>query len=221
MFSVYGKTGLSYRGSMEALPRVGPAERLQRAKRVGPADTEQSSGSGFAELLGHPPADVEHRIAIAAYAETARQDQERRPLTRVDDVMTRRVTMISSMSTVGEAWTLLARDHVGQAPVVGADGVLVGLLSRADLLHPDRLPGPLDHAVKWQVLLARSVMDLMWTPVPSVASDTDLRRVARVLLDTGLSGLPVVDDAGLVTGFISRSDILRAVVADPPLDLWS
>jgi CBS domain-containing protein len=31
----------------------------------------------------------------------------------------------------------------------------------------------------------------------------------------------VVDDGGRVTGFVSRTDILRAVVADPPLDLWS
>jgi CBS domain-containing protein len=73
----------------------------------------------------------------------------------------------------------------------------------------------------WRALLAQSVVDLMWSPVPSVAADADIRRVAQVLLDTGLPGLPVVDDAGLVTGFVSRSDILRAVVADPPLDLWT
>jgi CBS domain-containing protein len=60
----------------------------------------------------------------------------------------------------------------------------------------------------------------MSTPVPSVAPSTDIRRVARVLLDTGLPGLPVVDEQGLVVGFVSRSDILRAVVTEPPLDLW-
>ena len=27
--------------------------------------------------------------------------------------------------------------------------------------------------------------------------------------------------AGVLAGFISRTDILRAVAADPPLDLWS
>ena len=69
--------------------------------------------------------------------------------------------------------------------------------------------------------VAQSVVDVMWSPVPSVAMDTDIRRVARVLLDTGLPGLPVVDDGGRVTGFVSRTDILRAVVADPPLDLWT
>jgi hypothetical protein len=31
----------------------------------------------------------------------------------------------------------------------------------------------------------------------------------------------VLNDDGPVLGFISRSDILRAVVADPPLTLWA
>jgi CBS domain-containing protein len=68
--------------------------------------------------------------------------------------------------------------------------------------------------------MAQSVLDVMSSPVPSVSADTDLRRVARVLLDTGLPGLAVVDEQGQVTGFVARSDILRAVVTDPPLDLW-
>jgi CBS domain-containing protein len=77
------------------------------------------------------------------------------------------------------------------------------------------------HVLVWRALLSQSVAEVMWSPVPSVAMDTDIRRVARVLLDTGLPGLPTVDDLGRVTGFVSRTDILRAVVADPPLDLWT
>ena len=88
-------------------------------------------------------------------------------------------------------------------------------------MRPERLPGPESHALVWRALLLQGVVDVMWTPVPSVAPDADIRHVARVLLDTGLPGLPVVDDHGAVIGFISRSDILRAVVADPPLDLWT
>jgi CBS domain-containing protein len=99
--------------------------------------------------------------------------------------------------------------------------VLVGLLSRADLMRADRLPGPDSHALVWKALLAQGVADIMWTPVPSVGPETEIRRVARVLLDTGLPGLAVIDEGGLVIGFVSRSDILRAVVADPPLDLWT
>ena len=61
----------------------------------------------------------------------------------------------------------------------------------------------------------------MVSPIPTVSPDTGLRRLASVLLDTGLPGLPVTDEYGSLVGFISRTDILRAVAADPPLDLWS
>jgi CBS domain-containing protein len=105
--------------------------------------------------------------------------------------------------------------------VVDANSLLIGLFTRADLLRPERLPGPDSHAHAWAEMLAQNVVDVMWTPVPSVSIDADIRRVARVLLDSGLPGLPVADDEGRVIGFVSRSDILRAVVADPPLDLWT
>jgi CBS-domain-containing membrane protein len=142
-------------------------------------------------------------------------------LKRVQDIMNPGAICVAQDATVGQAWAVLAQHHLGQAPVVDDYGVLVGLLTRAELMRSDRLPGPHTHALVWQALLAQSVADLMWTPVPSVAPDTDIRRLARVLLDTGLPGLPVVDDAGKVQAFVSRTDILRAVVADPPLDLWT
>ncbi len=130
------------------------------------------------------------------------------------------MTTVADTCTVEEASQVLAHNGLGQAPVVDGAKVLVGLISRADLMAPERLPGPDCHALVWQTLLMQSVLVVMWSPVPSVALNTDIRRVARVLLDTGLPGLPVVDDDDRVTDFVSRADILRAVVGDPPLDLW-
>jgi CBS-domain-containing membrane protein len=139
----------------------------------------------------------------------------------VRDIMIPGAITLTEDASVAQAWDLLSAHQLGQAPVVDPNGILVGLLTRAELMRPDRLPGVHSHALVWQALLLQSVADLMWTPVPSVAPDTDIRRLARVLLDSGLPGLPVVDDAGRVMAFVSRTDILRAVVADPPLDLWT
>jgi len=226
MFSVYGKAGQIFRGSMEELRKVGRTTALTRTQRINPigSDPQDQHPSHFSELLAPvvpPVPDLAHRGALAAYAHTAKPDTSRHPITRVDAIMSHPVVTLPDAFTVEQAWAMLAKHVLGQAPVVNAQGVLVGLLSRADLMRPERLPGPDSHALVWRTLLMQSVVDVMWTPVPSVAADTDIRRVARVLLDTGLPGLPVVDDAGLVTGFVSRSDILRAVVADPPLDLWT
>lgn len=222
MFSVYGKVGRIFRGSMEELRHVGPVSAVTRSRAVAPIglDPNDQNPSRFTDLVPQLPTDVAHRTALAAYAQTGNTGQPRHLLTRVDAIMSSPVITIADTFTVEEAWQVLAQQHLGQAPVVDSDGMLVGLLSRADLMRPERLPGPESHALVWRALLMQSVAEIMWTPVPSVAADTDIRRVARVLLDTGLPGLPVVDDHGRVTGFVSRSDILRAVVADPPLDLW-
>jgi len=96
----------------------------------------------------------------------------------------------------------------------------VGLLLRVDMAPLDLLPEP--GAVKQAIELARRpVSEVMVSPVPTVTADTELRYVANVLLETDLPGLPVTDERGQLAGFISRTDILRAVAADPPLDLWS
>lgn len=227
MFSVYGKAGRTFRGSLEELRQVGPISRAARTTVVAPVggDAQDQNPSHFADLVPHPatpaPVDVAHRTALAAYAQTRNPGLPRQPLTRVDAVMSSPVVTIPDTSTVEQAWQLLSHSKLGQAPVVDAKGVLMGLFTRADLLRPERLPGPDDHAQAWAEMLAQSVADVMWTPVPSVSADADIRRVARVLLDAGLPGLPVADEDGRVTGFVSRSDILRAVVADPPLDLWT
>jgi CBS domain-containing protein len=222
MFSVYGKAGRVFRGSMEELRQVGPLSRSARTHALAPIGMEPQDQNPPRLTESHAPApsDAAHRTALAAYAHTTKPDLPRHPLTRVDSVMSSQVVTVMDSFTVEQAWQVLASNHLGQAPVVAPSGVLVGLISRAHLMAPERMPGPDSHALVWRAMLLQPVVDVMWTPVPSVSSETDIRRVARVLLDTGLPGLPVVDDEGKVTGFVSRSDILRAVVADPPLDLW-
>ena len=231
MFSVYGKAGRLFRGSMEELRKIGPTEAVSRTSRVAGVGREFFSaglsamadavyGEGAGQAKGNKP-DVAHRDAMAAYAQTASNQPPRHPLKRVSDIMTPGATTLQEDATVAQAWDLLAAHQLGQAPVLDASGMLVGLLTRAELMRADRLPGASAHALVWQALLMQSVADLMWTPVPSVAPDTDIRRLARVLLDTGLPGLPVVDEQGRVIAFVSRSDILQAVVSDPPLDLWT
>jgi CBS-domain-containing membrane protein len=214
MFFVYGTAGQVYSGNLEKMAQVAGVSRSARVRAFRPTDVER-------QFEMPPKATAPGREAMAAYAQTRSSGPERQPLTRVEHVMSRGVITVAQEATVSEGWKLLARHRIAQAPAVDAQGTLVGLLIRADLLQPELLPSPEAGRNAWSALAERPVSELMHTPVPAVAADTDIRRVARALLDTGLPGLPVTDDRGTVIGFVSRSDILRAVVADPPLDLWS
>jgi CBS domain-containing protein len=52
------------------------------------------------------------------------------------------------------------------------------------------------------------IKELMTPEAVSVAPETSLKEVAAILAERGISGLPVVDDAGKVLGVVSEADIL-------------
>lgn len=225
MFSVYGVAGRQFIGSAEQLRHVERVNASPRTRRVDPNESDLpdrvSADPAFLPgtfAVGAGP--VARRHALAAYAQTQPRETQRQAITRVAEVMSQPALTLTQDTPVLDAWKLLAYHGYGQAPVVSASGMLVGLLLRADLLRAERLAVPALDQATWQALMAQAIADVMWTPVPSATADTDVRRVAGVLHDNGLPGLPVVDEAGMVTGIVTRGDIVRAVAQDPPLDLW-
>jgi len=50
---------------------------------------------------------------------------------------------------------------------------------------------------------------------------SDIRRVARLMQEYHLHGVPIVDQQDILLGIVSQSDILRAVTNEPPLNMWS
>lgn len=227
MFSVYGTSGTLFKGPLEELQRVSRTLGVARSRRVNPVVDHMEQMEHQAVGLPHaqPQRGGGHALAQQARNEYARVQQPvappRHELRTVADVMSHTVTSLPDTADVRHGWQALIDADVGQAPVVNAKGQLVGLLTRAELLNLERLPSPDQAALVWRVLLMQPVTQVMISPVPGVLPGTDIRRVARVLLDTELPGLPVVDDDDKLLGFVSRSDILKAVVHDPPLDLWS
>lgn len=227
MFFVFGPSGQMYRGGAENLAQISAVRRVQRPQalrtRVMDVQAEPVGLPTFHQRppVQAPPTNLRLQDAVAAYAQTEQGPQQaRQPLSKVSDVMTTSALSVQATARVNDAWQTLTQHGIAQAPVVDALGRVIGLLLRADIAPQDLLPEP-DAAQQAIELARRPVAEVMASPVPTVAADTELRRVAAVLLDTGLPGLPVTDEAGMLAGFISRTDILRAVAADPPLDLWS
>ena len=68
--------------------------------------------------------------------------------------------------------------------------------------------------------LQRRVSDVMATPVVAAAPVTDIRRIAAAMLEGGLSAVPIVNESQSIVGIVSRADVLRAVMTDPPVSLW-
>lgn len=216
MFSVHGVRGQTFRGSLERLLEV-PGVFPRRPAR-GPGREEENWEAEFGrarrrEVAMHP--DARYAQAAAAYAQSMPPKAQREPVMRAYQVMSREVFCMRPEDTVAVACQQLAERRVRQAPVVEASLGVVGLVSDRELLtaiHPqDGNPA---------AGFAQLVREVMISPIICADPVTDIRRIARVLLDSGLSALPVVDDAGALVGIVSRGDFLRAALADPPLSLW-
>ena len=143
------------------------------------------------------------------------RDLERGPLYHAAQIMSHPVITIEEDDTVASAWKTLRDHRIHQAPVVDRHWKLIGIVSERDLLTAIDLDG--DQVIETR---RREVREVMTTPVVAAAPITDIRRIATVMLDRGVAGVPIANDTGLLIGFVSRSDVLRAVITDPPLSLW-
>lgn len=214
MFHVHGVQGRVFSGTLEQLRQHQLVTRVDRVRRVAAVAADATSGTAD-HAGGGVTAFGLGAQAVQAYGQPARL---RQPITCAADVMHTPALTVPATATLSEAWRELARHGISQAPVVGDQGRLVGLVGRSGLMPATSLepPGVASEAAR----LSQPVTAVMWSPVPSTAPGTDLRRVAALLLNTGLPGVPVADDSGDVLGFVSRTDLLRALATDPPLDLW-
>ena len=224
MFVVYGISGQSFRGPMEGLNQVPGVKSARRGRGV-EQDGEELGAEYRVGARPLPDVAAPDARALAAYANMLPRPVDRGPVRHAWQVMGRDVLSLRTTDTVAAAWHELATRGVRQAPVVDALNNVVGLVSDRDLLTVIDLQ-PLAPSVgtpggRVSGGLDRRVAEVMVSPVVCADPVTDIRRIAHVLIETGLTALPVVNESQMLLGVVSRGDILRATVADPPLSLWA
>jgi CBS domain-containing protein len=147
---------------------------------------------------------------------------------KVKDIMTKDVITISPETEITYATKLLLEKRINGAPVVDAEGTLVGILCQSDLIaQQKKLPIPslftlldgfisltsmkhIERAV--QKVSAITVADAM-TPNPiTVQPDATIEEVATMMVDRNYHSLPVVDEGKLV-GILGKEDILRTLMS--------
>jgi len=213
MFAIYGISGPIFQGPLENLSRFPPVVRrgpVTAARRVGDqvdVGVTPDQASQMASSLGQQ--------AIDQYRSMLPLELERGPLYHANQIMQPRVITVNADDEVTRAWQILVEHQIHQAPVVNAGFQLIGIVNDRNLLTTLNV-----EEGKVRDVLAKRVQDVMTTPVVAANPATDIRRIARVMLDRDVGGVPIVNDTGRLVGFVSQSDILRAVVTDPPLSIW-
>ena len=146
--------------------------------------------------------------------------------TPVTEVMTKDVVTLSPDQSLAEAADLLAEKGIGAAPVVDADGKIVGLLRDEDLLISEArlhlpttiaiLPG-IEFTLPGQIrrydeelkkAAASTVADVMEREFKKVGPDATIEDVATLMHEHDVTHVPVVVDDKVV-GIVARGDIVR------------
>jgi CBS domain-containing protein len=137
----------------------------------------------------------------------ARMKQE-----RVRDWMTSPVITIDVNATLPEACELIRQNKIRRLPVM-QDGKLVGIVTRGDLRGAQ--PSEATTLSIWELnyLLSKLKLSQIMTPdAITISEDATLSEAAQVMIDSKVSGLPVLNSAGDLVGMITESDIFRMVV---------
>ncbi len=143
-------------------------------------------------------------------------------------VMTRSVVSVPADATVYAAADILLGARISAAPVVDADGRMVGIVSEADLMNrPEAgtLPAKswLQRLLADEARLARDyvrshshhVADVMTRKVVTADERTPLQEIAALMQRNNIKRLPVVRD-GKVIGIVSRANLLQGLLAREP-----
>ncbi|HFQ93491.1 MAG TPA: CBS domain-containing protein [Anaerolineae bacterium] len=136
----------------------------------------------------------------------------------VRDWMTRDVITVTPETPLPEAHQIMMNEEIRRLPVVDEAGKLVGIVTLGDVRGAQ--PSPATSLSIWELnyLLSSLKVSEIMTPDPiTLSCEATIGEAARAMLETRVSGLPVVDDQGNLQGIITESDIFSMVV----LHEWS
>jgi CBS-domain-containing membrane protein len=107
---------------------------------------------------------------------------------------------------------------VSAVPVVDDAGLVLGVVSEADLLLKQEFPDPdADIPLFWtkrrrlerDKAAGSSARDLMSVAVVSISPDATVAEAARRMHTANVKRLPVLGEGGRLVGIVSRSDLLK------------
>ena len=147
---------------------------------------------------------------------------------QAEAIMSKPVVGIDPSASIAEAAGLMLSKKISGFPVIRHDGTLVGIISEGDFLRRGELDTQRKRS-RWLEFLVspgraadeyvqangRRVEEVMTADVVTVAPDATLSEIVELMTRHCVKRIPVVDN-GKVVGIVTRSDLLRALLAVAP-----
>ena len=145
---------------------------------------------------------------------------------KAKDIMSKDVITVRKDTTVEEIAHLLSEKNISGVPVVDEEGKVIGMVTEKDLLYKDIEPhfppvveilggliflkGVKQYNEELRKLVATKAEEIMTKKVVTVEPDTEVERIAELMIEKDINRIPVVDKLKVV-GIISRADVVRYI----------
>jgi CBS domain-containing protein len=142
------------------------------------------------------------------------------------DIMTTEVVTIGPEASIEDLAKLLEARRIGGVPVVEASGRLAGIITQSDLVRRCRqvelppalnildlhlfLETPGGFRRRLEKMLGTTVQEVMTTDLVTIAPDTPVADIARLMEERQVHTLPVVAGGKLV-GIVGKIDLIRGL----------
>jgi CBS-domain-containing membrane protein len=187
---------VSHKRKVRPLTKQGQSEKTELSE-------QQMSGSGAAQM---------HAARASVFEQGGKN--KRQSVTRAAQIMSSPVFTLDAQMSFTEAWQHFRQKNIRHFVVTDKQNMVQGILSDRDLLKHAAVLGATPSAIE------KNVGQIMIDAVVTASADTLIKEVCRVMFDQNIGALPIVSNEGYLQGIVTRSDILRSMIKNGPLELW-
>ena len=205
MFAIYNNGSVGFRSTSDNLCNLKNVEESQAI--------EFKPQEGFIEdFTKH---NKQNENALNSYKKMANIDTSD-IVFHVKDIMTKDCIYIDSKSTIQDAYDVLKEHKIGQIPIVSFGKKIMATIDKKMILNL-----LMDDLENGKSILEKKLEDLYLEQLITADPQTDIRKVAKVMIDFKLHAIPIVEENDILIGIVSKTDIIKAVSNIPQFQLWS
>jgi acetoin utilization protein AcuB len=158
---------------------------------------------------------------VAGYYSKEEQprNDERKQVFLAKDIMSKNLITLNSKDKVSEVEEIFNSRRFRHLPVLDPEEKLVGILSERDLLKFTIESLRRQDVIDWK---NTPIGEIMKRKILTAFPDTPIREIAKIMFEERVGSVPILQrNTHVLVGLVTRSDILRRVMNNPPLDLYS
>lgn len=137
-----------------------------------------------------------------------------------EQIMTSPVETVTLGSALNKVTKTFQKNEFRHMPVVSSTGKLLGMVSDRDVLEALNKLCNMGEFNLSQVQDNIRVDDIMINEVLTASKKTDVRYIVLLFIQNRIGSIPIMHD-GILSGIVTRSDVLRSVVSHYEIELWA